>query len=61
MFYGENTPELEQARKEYQKIFGYDPNGDMEIEFGQDEYKSYISTLKKCIDTKKDIFEVLGL
>lgn len=61
MFYGENTPELEQSRKEYQKVFGYDPNGDMEIEFGQDEYNLYLSTLRKCIDTKKDIFEVLGL
>ena len=42
-------------------MFGYDPNGEMEIEFGDDEYYEYVKLLKKCVEVKKDMFEVLDL
>lgn len=58
MYYGEITPELEKARDEYETIFGYDPNGEMELEFG--EHNDYLSVLLKCIEEKRDMFEVLG-
>ena len=39
MYYGKKTGELKKAREEYESIFGYDPNGEMELEFNeQDEY-----------------------
>lgn len=61
MYYGQVTEELNKVRYEYEDMFGYDPNGEMEIVFGEDEYNEYLKTLKKCVETKKDMFEVLDL
>lgn len=57
MYYGKNTSELDRLRNQYNDLFGYDPNGDMELEF--DDHDDYVSVLRTCIETKEDIFEVL--
>lgn len=57
MYYGISTPELEKARESYEDIFGYDPNGEMELEF--DEHSDYLSLLLQCIKEKRDMFDVL--
>ncbi|MEF9840263.1 MAG: hypothetical protein RR791_04850 [Lachnospiraceae bacterium] len=61
MYNGKVTQELKILCTKYEDVFGYDPNGDMEIEFGESEYDEYIWALKKAIDTKKDIFTVLNI
>lgn len=59
MFYGKKTPEMMELCEKYEEKFGYDPNGEMELEFDESEYNKYCKTLEKCIRTGKDIFEVL--
>lgn len=58
MYYGDNSEDLNKARNEYHDIFGYDPNGEMELEFS--DHDEYLSILHQCIEEEKDIFEVLG-
>lgn len=59
MYYGPESEEVLKLRKEYKKLFGYDPNGDVEIEFSdQDEY---VDLLKKCLEEKRDMFDTLNI
>ena len=51
MYYGISSHKLLELRDEYEKLFGYDPNGDMEYEFG--DYGEYVQLLNKCINQKK--------
>ena len=46
------------AREEYEGIFGYDPNGEIELEFNEQD--EYLAVLLQCIEEKKDMFDVLG-
>ena len=55
MWYGKNTPELEELNKEYRKLFGGPPYGHMELEYGADEYKEYVRDIKKAIRIKKPL------
>jgi len=55
MYYGKNTPELDLLREQYEEIFGDDPNGDMELEFGEKDYRRYCKILKECIKTGRYI------
>ena len=55
MWYGENTPELEELNKEYRELFGGPPYGHMELEYGADEYKEYVRDIKKAIRIKKPL------
>ena len=59
MYFGSESEELLELRREYGKIFGYDPNGDVEIEIA--DHDEYVSLLKKCIEEKKDMFEILEI
>lgn len=59
MYRGKQTKELDNLKATYERMFGYDPDGEIELEFG-DDYEDYYSTLKKCVDQTKDIFEILG-
>ena len=45
------------AREEYEGIFGYDPNGEIELEFNEQD--EYLAVLLQCIEEKKDMFNVL--
>jgi hypothetical protein len=58
MYYGKETDELKKAREEYESIFGYDPNGEMELEFNEQD--EYLAVLLQCMEEKKDMFDVLG-
>ena len=55
---GEQSGELKKAREEYEGIFGYDPNGEIELEFNEQD--EYLAVLLQCIEEKKDMFDVLG-
>lgn len=57
MYKGRISFKLIKLRKEYAAIFGYDPNGDLELEF--DSHNEYCELLSTCISSKKDMFEVL--
>lgn len=59
MYYGKMTRELIDLRKNYQSKFGYDPNGDMELELGDSDYDDYVEAIKESIETGKEIFETL--
>ena len=58
MYYGKETDELKKAREEYEGIFGYDPNGEIELEFNEQD--EYLAVLLQCIEEKKDMSDVLG-
>ena len=58
MYYGKETDELKKAREEYEGILGYDPNGEIELEFNEQD--EYLAVLLQCIEEKKDMFDVLG-
>ena len=59
MQHGPKSEELLELRIQYEKMFGYDPNGDVEIEIA--DYGEYVSLLKKCIEERKDMFEILEI
>jgi len=50
MYYGKETDELKKAREEYEGIFGYDPNGEIELEFNEQD--EYLAVLLQCIERK---------
>lgn len=53
MWDGKDTPELLKIKAEYEKIFGYNPDGEMYVEYRHLE--RYIHDLKECIKNKVDI------
>lgn len=54
MYYGKETDELKKAREEQEGIFGYDPNGEIELEFNeQDEYLAVL--LRYSVQKKRKI------
>lgn len=59
MYYGPKSEELLKLRDRYKKLFGYDPDGDVEIEIS--DSKEYERLLKKCISENKDMFDVLEI
>ena len=59
MYFGPESEELLDLRMKYEKVFGYDPNGVVEIEIA--DYDEYASLLKKCIEERKDMFDILEI
>ena len=55
------TSELEKLIDEHEKLFGYDPTSDMELEYGQDDYDILVSDIKKAIKDKKPICEIVDM
>lgn len=47
MYYGKMTNELERLYDEYRKKWGCDPSGYENAEYGIDEYREYVSDIKK--------------
>ena len=55
MWYGQMTQELDTLYDEYYDIFGVEPDGYMELEYGKSSYKEYVSDIKKAIKEKKEL------
>ena len=59
MWYGKDTDYLKKLRDEYKSLFGYNPDGELSVEYGQTGYKDYIHDLEKAIKTKKHLAEIV--
>lgn len=59
MWYGKDTGELNKLRLEYEKIFGYNPDGEMELEYGESDYNDYVRDIKRAIREKKHLAELV--
>ena len=57
MWYGKDTPELLELKEQYEKIFGYSPDGDVELEYDQAHYEDYVNDIKEAIRTKRHLIE----
>lgn len=57
MWYGKDTPELISLKKEYEIKFGHGPDGEMELEYGEEEYKDYVRDIKKALKIGKELIE----
>ena len=58
MWYGKMTSELEQLYDEYYEIFGCEPDGYQEVEYGQSEYQQYMEDIKTAIQKKEELPEI---
>ena len=58
MWYGKDTDELLQLKLKYEEIFGYDPDGEMELEYGESDYDDYVRDIKKAICNKIDLADL---
>lgn len=54
MWYGRNTEELMKLKSQYEDIFGYNPDGEMELEYAENSYNEYVHDLKEAIREKKN-------
>lgn len=58
MWFGEDTDELINLKKEYESITGTSADGEMDVEYGQAQYDDYIRDLKICIKEKITLGEL---
>lgn len=59
MWYGKMTPELEALYDQYYDMFNGDPDEYIELQYGQNDYEDYVRDIKKAIDLKKELPEVI--
>ena len=50
MYYGKTTKELEELYSKYEKVWGHDPSGYEDAEYGEDEYNEYVDDIKKALE-----------
>lgn len=50
MYYGKMTKELEKLYKEYEKVWGHEPDGYENAEYDEDEYDDYVADIKKALE-----------
>ena len=55
MWYGKDTSELIELKEKYEKKFGYNPDGEMELEYGQSDYKDYVRDIKRALVTGRNL------
>lgn len=55
MWYGKDTDELIELKSQYEEIFGYNPDGETELEYGEDDYSDYVQDIRRAIREKKDL------
>ncbi len=55
MFYGNMTEELEELSEKYFEKFGYYPEGEISVSYGNANYDDYINDIKECIKTNVGI------
>ena len=51
MWYGKDTFELVELKEKYEEKFGYNPDGEMELEYVQCDYKYYFREIKWALAT----------
>ena len=59
MWYGKDTDELNKLKLEYKEVFGYNPDGEMELEYGESDYDVYVRDIKRAIQEKKDLADIV--
>lgn len=57
MYFGFLSDELKKAKDEYREMFGYDPDGEIEVEYGND-HDEYLRDINLCLKTKKHIADL---
>ena len=55
MWHGKDTDELNRLKAEYEKVLGYNPDGEMDLDYGQSDYDDYIRDIKKAIREKRNL------
>ena len=55
MWYGKNTEELMKLKVQYEDLFGYNPDGEMDLEYDENSYNEYVHDLKEAIREKKNL------
>jgi len=55
MWYGKDTPELRTLKEKYERKFGYNPDGEIEIEYGESDYKEYVNDIQRALETGKHL------
>lgn len=59
MWYGNDTEELKKLNEEYYSLFGAYPFGCMELEYGEDDYEEYVRDIKKAIQLKMELPDIV--
>lgn len=60
MYNGKMTEELKNLYKEYSAIWGHDPAGYEEVEYG-DDYEGFVNDVKLAIKEKKELPDVVDV
>lgn len=58
MYYGKMTKELEDLYAEYEKIWGCEPGGYEELEYGKNECKEFAADIKKALKTGVELPDI---
>ena len=58
MWYCKDINELIKIKKEYEEITGYDPDGEMDLEYDDKTYKRYVKDLRQAIKRKVTIADL---
>ena len=52
------TKELENLYEQYYEVFGVEPDGYQEVEYGPREYNDYVNDIKIAISSKKELPDI---
>lgn len=55
MWHGDMTEELENLYDKYYEMFGCEPGGYQEVDYGPKNYMTYVNDIKKAIKLKKEL------
>jgi len=58
MYYGKMTKELEYLYSEYEKKFGHNVDGILDLEYSDCDYHDYVKDIKKAINTFTPIYDL---
>jgi len=50
MYYGKMTKKLEFLYEKYEKLWGHDPSGYENAEYGEEDYRDYVEDIKKALE-----------
>ena len=60
MWEGRDTKELLDAKKQYMDKFGYNPDGELGVEYYEGDQEEYIHDIMECIKENKEIGELFS-